>query len=405
MLRKSIILVLTQFLIALLGYILRVFLSQELGKDLFGEFTFALALGTWSSLFIQGGLEKTLVREFIFDKASRCTTFASSLIFKLVLMLPTTFCIVYVLNTPSTHIYTFQGLLILSMATAIRAFNTQPVYDSENEQTTYSLISLSERILLLASVFLTYFYSSTLSLLSLSFIYLLVLASSLFAQYLLAPFSPKFSSLKPILNSISTLLQHSWLIWIATIAGAAVEYSSPLLLRYFSGPSEVADFGVCWLLIMLLVLAQRQSSRIGYIHLLKAHQQTPVATYQAWKKYCCWMLLLGLLVAMPSLVCPQNFLSLFGTKYQRATQILRILSLYPIIFGPFLASLQYLLTLNWNRAYLAVNLLTGSVSIFGHFALTRHYGSTGAATVSVLSLFLGLFTITAFIWVYRPEEK
>jgi O-antigen/teichoic acid export membrane protein len=404
-LKTSVVLVLIQLLIALTGYVLRVFLSREIGKDLFGEFTFALALGTWASLFIQGGLEKTLIREFIRNKESRCTTFTSSLILKLVLALPTTLCVVGILNTTSTHIYAFQGLLTLSMATAIKAFNTQPVYDSESQQTTYSLISLGERIVLLATVFLTCFFNSTLSLSSLSYIYLLVLISSLIAQYLLVPFSPKVIPLKPIPNSISTLIQNSWLIWLATIAGAAVEYSSPLLLRYFSGPSEVADFGVCWLLIMLLVLAQRQSSRVGYVRLLKAHQQSPAATYRTWKKYCCWMLLFGLLVALPGLTYPQNLLSLFGTEYQSASQILRILSLYPIVFGPFLASLQYILTLNWNRAYLAINLLTGVSSLLGHVLITREYASSGAATVSVLSLFIGLSAVTTLIYVYRPNEK
>ena len=405
MLKTSVVLVLIQLLIALTGYVLRVFLSREIGKDLFGEFTFAIALGTWSSLFIQGGLEKTLVREFIYDKESRCTIFASSLILKLVLALPTTLCVVGILNTTSTHISLFQGLLMLSTATAIRAFNTQPVYDSESQQTTYSLISLGERLLLLLSVFVICFFSSTVSLLNLGYIYLFVMVSSLTTQYLLVPFSPRVVSYLAILNSGSTLIRHSCLIWVATIAGAAVEYSSPLLLRYFAGPSEVAEFGVCWLFIMLLVLAQRQSSRIGYVGLLKAHQQSPTDTYRAWKKYFCWMLLLGIVVALPGFTYPQYFLSLFGTEYQSAFRVLRILSLYPIIFGPFLASLQYMLTLHWNRAYLGVNLLTGSASLFGHLIVTRYYASTGAATVSVLSLLTGLSAATTLIWIYRPEQK
>ena len=161
------------------------------------------------------------------------TTFASSLILKIILALPTTLCVVGILITTSAHIYIFQGLLMLSIATAIRAFNTQPVYDSESQQTTYSLISLGERLLLLLSVFLTFFFSSAVSLLNLGYIYLFVMVSSLITQYLLVPFSPRVVSYLSIPNSVSALIKHSYLIWLATIAGAAVEYSSPLMLRYF----------------------------------------------------------------------------------------------------------------------------------------------------------------------------
>ena len=396
---------LIQLLIALLGYVLRVFLSRELGKELFGEFTFALALGTWASLFIQGGLEKTLVREFILDKPCRPVTFTSSLVLKTALLLPATLFIVCILSKAFIDSLIFQGLLALALAAALRAFNTQAVYDSEKQQTTFSFISLGERVVLLLTVLLACIFQNTISCFILGYIYLLVMVANLTAQFALSPFSPAIVSYQCISNSLKKLFQHSWLIWLATLSGAAVEYSSPLLLRYFSGPRDVAEFGVCWLLVTLLLLTQGQLARLGYVRLLEACKISSVETYRVWKKYSFWMLLLGLLVSLPGLAFPVRLLSLFGTEYESASQILRILSLYPIIFGPFLASLQYMLTLNWNRAYLVINLLTGVSSLLGHVLITREYASSGAATVSVLSLFIGLSAVTTLIYVYRPNDK
>jgi O-antigen/teichoic acid export membrane protein len=103
------------------------------------------------------------------------------------------------------------------------------------------------------------------------------------------------------------------------------------------------------------------------------------------------MTVLGIIAGLPCLMFPRQMLSVFRTEYAAAAAPLRILSLYPMFYGPYLAVLQYVISSRLQKTYFAMISVVGLISMLLALWLVPSFGSTGAAISVVVAISIALF--------------
>ncbi len=396
-------LVFIHFMVAGIGFVTRVKIANVLGKETFGDLAFAVAVGAYGLMFIQFGLEKSLVRELVHFPERFGELLKASLVVRLALFavfaIAFVVAILFLMGSPG---YSW-GMVPVIIATALLAFQLQGVYDAWKEMRRHAVYFMLERCAYFALVwFVILVPFLKLSLGQVGVFMIVAVLTGLFLQYRWALPRIDFKTVEGLRPSTAFIMRSNFWIWLAVLAGLSIDYLSQIILKGYAGSAELGGYSAAWLIAHLAILFLNQVGRIG-AEATARHtrpEKTAAERLRFLVKYALLMFVMGALIGMPCILFAEQILRVFRPEYASAAGTLRILGYYPLAYGPFLALLQYIISSRLQKTYFSLIAIVGLVSAGLSFWLIPSMLSVGAAISVIASLCLSLILFAAAAGVH-----
>ncbi len=393
-------LVVINLIVAGLGFITRVAVANEIGIAQFGELAFAITIGTFGLLFVQFGIEKSLVRDLVHFPARFGELLKSSLVVRGILF--AIFIALIVLSNTITEVpWANSSTILIVFASVISAFQLNGVYDAWKEMSRHAVYNMVQRLIYFTLVWAFIFIPNVqLSIWQIGIFMLVAAGIGLVIEYGWAWPRIRFVAIEGSWKATQFIFKANIGIWLAVLFGHTISHFSPIVLKVYSGNVDLGGYSAAWLYIQLAMLLQTQLGRIG-TEATARHTQLKtevLAQKRFFIKYVTLMAVIGLIIGAPAMLFPKLILSVFSNEYQSAADTLRILGLYPLFFGPYLAGLQYLISIRKQYTYLSITAILGVFSIIINLILVPQMQSQGAAIAVVTSQALAALIFIFVSW-------
>lgn len=386
--------------VAGVGFITRVKIANVLGKIAFGDLAFGIAVGAYGLMFVQYGLDKSLVRELVHFPKRFGELLKASLILRAVLFLFFLLSLAIAAAILLQHPGYSWGMVPVILATAILAFQLQGVYDAWKEMRRHAIYFMIQRCTYFALVWcviLLPFLSLSLGLVGAFMIVAAV--SGLFLQYRWALPRINFAPLDGLRSSTRFIMRSNFWIWLAVLSGLSIDYFSQIILKLYGGSSELGGYSAAWLIVHLAMLFLNQIGRIGAEAMARYTRPDKGISERLrfLTKYTVLMTVMGFLIGLPCLLFPGHILRVFKPEYADAATTLRLFGIYPILYGPYLALLQYVISSRMQRTYFTLITIVGILSIGLSLWLIPQMQGMGAAISVIASLATALALFAAAV--------
>lgn len=394
------VLVFANVFAAAAGWLTQIYIANTLGKELFGQVAFAVAIGMFGQVFIRVGLDRTLVRDLIHfpDRFTELVQASLYLRYMLALIMLCGLLIWKILNQGSSISW---GIVLIAMGSSMLSLDLQPVYDVWQKMQRHTVYFLIQRacylllvwtVLLIFRIFFSVFWIGVATLISV--IFYLGLQHRWTLKRMDGEPKKRFIELT---GSIVWLVRNNWLVWLSAIFALIIVILNQLLLKQYSSFAELGVYAAAWQLVMIGTLLTEQISRIGRPAM--ARKTMPEISKRKQMRFILQYAALMVGVVMPLVFAmvffPKVIFTLmFRPEYHEATSILPLLGVYLLLYSVGVVVAQYVLSVRLERAYFYSVMLGGVLSIGLCPLLITRYGISGAA----LSLLIAHGTaITAYI--------
>lgn len=371
-----------------MSFITTLLIANILGKEHFGDFSYAIAVGGYCSTIAFCGLERTLIRDLV-HFPERFDEYTSASIVLRISMLIIGFVLILGMNfmaKEGNRMGIAGAFIVLSQG--IQALQLAPVYDAWSKMKRHALYLLAERCLYFASVWtFVLLFKDSLSVSLLALFMMLSVILGIYLQYSWASFriSIKFNY-NIILLAANMLKKNLW-VWSAVLATLSFGGLSKIILKHVSGSGELGAYSVAWQVVPLGSILITQIGRIGNPRIARIVQNS-ISQQQRIRfilKYTFLSTLAGIVVGAPAIFFPEYILQIFRPEYAAAATSLRIFGFYVIIIGMGQVAAQYLVAARKESAYSVIVIFTGGLSLFLYYLCIPQWAGAGAALAVLIS--------------------
>jgi O-antigen/teichoic acid export membrane protein len=382
------VLLFVRFVTAGLGFVTTVKIANVLGKAGYGEFAYALALGTYGGAIVRYGLNRTLVRDLIHDRDNFDVLVLSSIVLRCILLLVVAFGLVLWKAFGDPNGILSSVLICIVILKTILSFELQAVYDAWHQFKRHALYALAERCIFFTCIWIAVlFVPNKLGLWWIAGAMVLSTAIYLFMQYRWF-FRRIFIRVNTplVVEMVLLLAKRNVLMCIATIAALSFTSFNQIVLRYLKGANELGGYAVAWQLVILAEIFVLNVSRIG--NPATAQITRPDTTAEIRRrfviKYTGVMVLVAIPIFLPAIICPKFILSiLFRPEYLTAAPIMRILGIYVLILSITIPASQYIISARLDSVYMVSIIIGGILTIVLNLLLIPWLAGIGAAFAAI----------------------
>jgi O-antigen/teichoic acid export membrane protein len=383
-------LLLANFIIMGLGFTTRVIIANSMGKGLFGEIAYGMAIGTFGMVFIRFGQDRTLVRDLIHRPDEFGKLVAGSLLLRCLIFGASMFgLLVWQVTTWRTRTVSL-GVIAIAVSYFLLALDLQAVYDSWRQMKRHALYNLMQKILYFSIIWVTFLFSPkrlTINLVGYSMLVTSVLYLAM--QHRWAVRRIEFPHAQDRLIEVALSMGRGNLtVFLAAIGGLLIGTLNQLILRNLGGNEELGGYAASWQIAMVVISVLTQVSRIGGPETARV---TVSCTKKAERvlflaKYSGVMLIIAAPVAIPMMIIPGKILEiLFSPEYASAAGCMSVMGAYLMVLAVGMVSEQYLISNRLERLYLGSVMSGGFLSIFLCIALIPKLSELGAAVALLVS--------------------
>jgi len=403
------VLVFVNFLVAGLGFLTRVKIANTLGKEGFGLFAFALALGSYGAVVVRFGMERTFVRDLVHYPSRFGQLVVRSLVLRgFILILITLALIIWKLVFRNSELS--WSVITVIFGISLLALDLRAVYDCWHEMSRDAIYHLIQRSCYFALIWcVVLFVPDKLSIGLIGAGIVLSTAFYLFMQQRWAFRRIEFHKAKEsLVRGVVKLGYDNLLIWAATIGCLSFGVLNQLVLKSYKGNAELGGYAAAWQIVAVAMLLLNQISRIGKPATARITREgTDKNTRTRFViKYSAVMFAAASPIAVSALLYPELILKiLFRPEYYSSAGTLRILGLYIICFSLGLVASQYIVSARMEKVYFTSIIAGGILSVLLCLLLIPKLGGIGAA-ISLLiahSISMGLYWVFMILHVRNCE--
>jgi O-antigen/teichoic acid export membrane protein len=384
------VLLLVRFITAGLGFVTTIKIANSLGKAMYGELAYALALGAYGEVIVRCGLNRTLIRDLIHDQDRFDVLVLASIALRVVLFVFVALGLV-LWRVAGGGVNTLSWVVVsLVLLKSALSLDLQPVYDAWHQFKRHAAYALVERCLYFACVWTALLvWPGEFGLL---WIALATAVSVVF--YLIIQYRWAFKRILTRTNaSLVTrtallLLKQNVVMWFATIVGLSFGSLNQILLRHFQSAQELGGYAVAWQLVVVADVFLLNVSRIGNPGAARITRPgtSAAARRRFMVKYIGVMLAVAAPFCLPALICPRLILSmLFRPEYLTAAPIMWLLGVYTLLHAVAIPVSQYVVSARMDKTYLASVMIGGLLTVGLCLLLIPTWSAFGA----VLAVLLG----------------
>ncbi len=405
------VLIFVNFLIAGLGFLTRVKIANTLGREGFGLFAYALALGCYGAVVVRFGLDRTFVRDLVHYPSRFAQLVAGSLVLRgFLLILITLALIMWKLVFGSNELS--WGVIAVVLGTSLMALDLRAVYDSWHKMSRDAVYNLIQRCCYYALIWIVVLLvPDKLSIGLIGAGTIVSAALYLFMQQRWAFRRIEFYKAKESLAKAAIKLGFAnLLVWAAAIGCLSFGVLNQLVLKYFKGTAELGGYAAAWQIVAIAMLLLGQIARIGKPAIARITREgTDRNTRRRFLvKYSAVMFAAASPIAISSLFCPGLILrTLFCPEYASSAGTLRILGIYIMVLAVGMVAAQYVLAARMEKVYFASVIIGGCLSVVLCFTLIPRFSSLGAALSLLIShsAAMGLYVLAAIRKVTRGAKR
>lgn len=396
--RRVLWLIIVSGLTSLAAFVTNALLARQFGKGLFGDYAYGLALGAYGQVFVCCASDRLLTRDLVTNRRQqhRLLATSNSLRFLLLvfLMLGAT---AYSMCSASLSFW----ILGIALSVTLTGADWQPFFDSLHAMGSHAALRMLQRLIFFGGIWAAYLaIPALLTPRYVAFMALCTCLLFLLSQVLLARrWGVNLLRLVFDLGEVFRMMKGYLTLWVALLQGLSFTALNQLLLRHLKGREDLGGYAAAWLTAGIPILIITQLGRVGY-PIVAERCQPHIRVAQRTEflaKYCILMVGTATLLALPFLTCPNMFLNLmFGKEFSDASMVLRLLSLYAILYAFGQVWSQYIAVRNLHRWYLLCVSLGGLCGLVLMVALIPTYGGIGAAIALLLAhggSMLGYFVV------------
>ena len=393
------VLVFVNFLIAGLGFLTRVKIANTLGREGFGLFAYALALGSYGAVIVRFGLDRTFVRDLIHYPRRFGQLVAGSLVLRGLLLVVVILALVsWKLTFASSELS--WGVIAVVLGTSLRALDLQAVYDSWQKMSRHAVYNLVQRCCYYALIWaVILFFPGKLSIGLIGVGTMASVALYLFMQQRWAFKRIEFYKAKESLTKVAIKLGFAnLLVWAAAMGCLSFGVLNQLVLKSFRGTAALGGYAAAWQIVAIAMLLLNQVARIGKPATTRITREgTDRSTRRRFLvKYSAVMFAAASPIAIGAMLWPDVILKvLFRPEYAQAAGALRVLGIYIVLFSLGLVASQYVIAARMEKVYFASVIVGGVLSVLFCLFLIPKLGGMGAAIALLIAhgISIGLYWV------------
>jgi len=395
---------LIQFFTAGIGFLTTAQIGKVLGPDNFGYYSYILSIGAYGSIIMQYGIDKTLTRDLVHGENKEEQILVTSIILKIFF-----FIFLFILSILISKIIFKDGNIVSSniiiISILLGSLGLGQFFDIKEITYVHSFITFFYKSIYFAVLWWFFIYhQESISLLIIATVMLITSFIGVIYQYFYLK-SFIFVKLKNIYFNFKIIIMRNFKIWITEIIGLSLVYLNKIFLITFASGTDLGHFQASWTIIMIGTVFMTQIIRVGNVYLSKITKKNSSSNIRKFLKlYLLSIFLIGI-ISYLTLSFSSNFLILFffGEEYFQSIEILKIASLYLVVFGVYTVSLQYLMNIYQSNLYTSFIVLISVLSIILNLIFIPLYGNIGAAWALPISVLSGL-PLLIFV-VFKADIK
>ena len=376
------------------GIATQILITNSLGREVFGEYAYYVALGTYGACIVRFGRDRTMIRDIVQHPERFEDIVGGTVILSLILAV--LFFIGLLICGTIAGMQMPVALWLVVLGCILVSFDLQPVYDSWRRMGLHAVFAFYRRILEFLPLWIIVFVCPLLF--NIPVIALLAIFASLLIltyQYRGVVSSTNLRIIKKQ-NLIAAWHQFffNFEIALGTFLLLFLGPTIRVFLKYSWNSSEVGIFSAAFQIVVIVTFLFFQISRIGR----PAMASVTIPGVEQKKKrkavfqYVLVMLAASLPLALPMIVFPKQITALvFVAEYSDVAKILPVLGIYKIVTAVGAILCQYIQAARHDRLFL-FGVATGAIAsiVFGLTMIPTH-GASGAAWALLLSHGLSIF--------------
>ncbi len=375
------ILVVINFIAAAIGIVTTVKIANVLGISEFGQLSYILAIGSYVSMIVLFGSDRSLVKELVHQEDRLPQIVLASIVMRMVLLVVSILALVaWQFSGGSLLSMSWSGIVIVS-CTALSAITVAPLYDVWGKMQWHSVITLIQKLIYVAIAWIAILMNK-LSLAWIAWAVLLSVAIGLLIEFRWALRRLDFSGRMELGKHIRHLVGSGWLFWLASVALLCCTSLNQIILKNAKSNEALGGYAASWRIAAIVILVIGQLARIGKPAAARATMpDVPVSRQIRFLlAYLAVMLGVAGIFSIPSILFPRTIMGLlFTSDYTDAAPILRILAIYVVIWATGVVASQYVVSKGMQKTYFASVVIGGSISVISCFLLIPNLGGRGAA--------------------------
>lgn len=382
-------LVVIQFFTLIVGFITQIKIANTLGKEIFGQLAFGLALGACGQVIIRFGLDRTLVRDLIHDPEHTANIVRASLVlrYSITAMVVLTLLLWKMVLSASGMGW---GLFFIVIGNSILSLDLQPVYDAWQKIRRHAVYYLIQRGIYFGVVWSTIFlFPGELTIYWLGLATLGTVLMYLFLQHRWAMRQlPPVPVRKMLFPEAFDLARRNLWVWLAALSGLFLVQFNQLLLKHYMGYAELGGYAAAWQIVMLGMLFLEQIARVG--RPATARHTRPGVPSAVRKRFLIKYSIVMLVAVLPIVLimtCSPGLIYKYVYKPEYATgpNILPVFGIYLLVVSLGMVASQYVLAIRKEFVFL-ISVIVGGILSVGLCAwLIPTLGKAGAAWALLLS--------------------
>ncbi|HBT76409.1 MAG TPA: hypothetical protein DEB39_05670 [Planctomycetaceae bacterium] len=410
--KKVVVLFFFNGIVAALGLVTQVLITNRLGAEDYGFLTLAVAVGSYSLTVVRYGRERTMLRDLTQHPDDFGRIVGSTFLLGVALLLGI-LCVLFLygLAVPGTVSPT---LLLIVLAMSLCSLDFQPVYDARRQTGRHAAYMAVHRLTYYASVWTAaLFLPRIFGPAWIGFSMLFGILIGLFPQYREVFRSTRIDLFDPkCLSWVGTTLKKNagmaLLSILDLVYGPAIVFS----LFYWHGDTATGIYGVASLFQTAIVLVWTQVARVGNPPMTEIvlpgtsgkRRRTFLLKYFAALS-CAVAPFVTLLFFFPGPVVAM----IFRPEFEPAADVLPFFAATAVLCPFNVIAMQYVLAIRRDAAYISGVFATTCFGLAACATLIPAYGPVGAGRAFFLTSLLGtsinLGIMFASIGGRRDEDR
>ena len=392
------------FFIMGIGFFTRVKIANVLGREIFGELTYALAIGSFVNVFVLFGIDKTLVRDLVhlpekFEQLAVGSLIVRALMFFLIVV---PVMLLWHLRYPQAI---SLGALLIIFSFGISPLHLQAVFDVLGKSELHAFFNLTQRSIYYCLIWsLIIFLPTFFNLNYIGIVSLLTAILFFVVQFWWFYYNVNVKNF--FVNSVSQVLvflyKKNVLVFLTSMFGLVLGYANQIILKKMCGSGELGGYGVTWQLVSLANILIMQVVRIGRPKTAEITNAGVDGKHRAkfLFKYSLVMLSLGAFIGLPAVLFPQYIMALvFDPQYLSSANILRIMGFYVIVISIEPVTSQYIIFSGMERLYFASSFIGGALNLFLCMLFIPSLAGYGAALALLIAQLCALLIMVVGIYI------
>jgi len=371
-----------------------IYVARYLGPSNYGLLNYAQSFVVLFSAIATLGLDSIVVRDLVGDEKKRDELLGATFILKVAGSIVLLGMLAVVVRFTKNDNFTNLLIFIIALATIFQSFNAIDFYFRSKVLSRYTVYAQTASLISSAiiKILLIYFKMALIYFAAVMVVESVILAAGLIAMYIKQKLNIFNWKIKFDLGK--RLLKDSWPLILSGVAISIYMRIDQVMIKQMVDLGAVGNYAVAvrlsetWYFIPIAITS---SVFPAIVNAKKIGEKLYYARLQKLYDLMTW---LGISIALPITFLANDIIRLlFGIQYQDAAGVLRIYIWAGIFVFLGVASSQYLIAENYTRVSFFVTFMGMIANVILNIILIPKYGINGAATATVLSQFMVVFSI------------